>query len=80
MSAGTPPAGDPDPDPRLRDMLADAPETGSDFVARVRGRIHRRAAVSQVADPSWNLPKAVAVEMAFVLRHLFTAFGSKKGS
>lgn len=51
-----------------------------DFLVKVRRKIHRRTAASQVASFSWHMPRLVLLEMADVLRELFTAIGGRKGS
>ncbi len=52
--------------------------TSPDFVDKLRRRIHRRAASSQVVSFVWELPGVVAVEMAKVLSELVAAVGGKK--
>ena len=52
--------------------------TSPDFMTRVRRRIFRRTAVSQVASYSWNLPGVILLEMASVLGHLIKVFGTAK--
>jgi len=54
--------------------------TSPQFMNRVRGKIYRRTATSQLASYSWHLPKVVLVEMVGVLGHLFSALTSKKES
>ena len=53
-------------------------ETSARFLGRVRGRIHRRAATTQVAAYSWHLPKTTLLEMARLLTHLLQSFGTPK--
>jgi hypothetical protein len=55
-------------------------ETGPDFLAKVRNKIHRRTAASQLVSYSWHLPKVVLIEMASMLSHIFSAVGGKKES
>lgn len=55
-------------------------ETSPDFMARIRGKIYRRTATSQLATFSWHLPKLILVELATLLSHLFRAFGTKRDS
>ncbi|MEO7145891.1 MAG: hypothetical protein ABI165_20550 [Bryobacteraceae bacterium] len=80
-----PNGGDSDPPPggdakeegieALRDQEQ---ETSPDFVERVRGKIYRRATVSQFASYSWHLPKMILTELAGLLAHVFSAIGTKK--
>ena len=53
-------------------------ETSSRFVAKVRGRILRRIAASQVANYSWFLPGTALLEMARLLTHFLQSFGTNK--
>ena len=53
-------------------------EPSTDFIARVRRRIHRRTATSQVASYSWHMPKMILIEMISVIEHLLQAFGTSK--
>lgn len=53
-------------------------ETSPAFTAKVRRRIHRRAAAGQVAAYSWNLPKVALLEMARLLSHVVGTFGAGK--
>jgi hypothetical protein len=55
-------------------------ETSPDFMNRIRGRIYRRTAASQVASYSWHLPKTILLELARLLSHIFRAFGTPKDS
>jgi hypothetical protein len=55
-------------------------DTSSDFVNRVRNRIHRRAATTQAAAFSWHLPKVALLEMARLLTHLVASVGARKDS
>ena len=54
--------------------------TSSNFLARVRNKIHRRTAASQVASYSWNVPRVVVLELASILNYMFTAFIGKNRS
>jgi hypothetical protein len=65
------------PDDPLRVLRDQERETSTDFVAKVRRRIERRTAASQVAAYSWHLPKVVLVEMSGLIRHLIVAVGGK---
>ena len=65
------------PIPLLRDQEL---ETSPEFMARVRGKIHRRTATAQVATFSWQFPKIVLVEMIGLISHLFRSFGTTKDS
>lgn len=62
-----------------RELLEQERETSPDFVAKVRRRIHRRLTAAELAAFSWQLPKAVFLEMADMLRHLFVSAGGDKG-
>ncbi len=53
-------------------------ETSADFLHRIRKKIHRRAAASQVASFSWYLPRAVLFEMASLLGHVAHSITGKK--
>ena len=66
-----------EPIAELRDLEH---ETSPGFLSRVRKRIYRRTAVSQVATFSWHLPKVILVEMAGMLVHILSALGSRKGT
>jgi hypothetical protein len=55
-------------------------DTAPDFIARVRNKIHRRTAASQIVSYSWHLPRVVVLEMISVLSHVFTVFSGKKRS
>ena len=50
----------------------------ADFIAKLRRRIHRRAASSQVVALFWELPGAVLIEMAKLLGELVGAVGGRK--
>jgi hypothetical protein len=52
----------------------------SRFMARVRGKIYRRAATSHLASYSWHLPKLIFVEIINVLGQLFSGHGRGKDS
>jgi hypothetical protein len=55
-------------------------DTSAQFVGRVRGKIHRRTATSQVVTYSWSLPKLSLIELARLLTHLLQTFGANKES
>lgn len=61
----------------LRDLEQ---ETSAEFVLKVRRKIQRRNAASNVVSLSWHLPKMILAEMAGILHHLFTAMGGRKDS
>jgi hypothetical protein len=69
---------DQDPGPPISILRDQEHESSSDFMQRIRRRIYRRTAASQIASYSWHLPKIVLFEMTEVLAHLLKAFGSKK--
>lgn len=75
-----PDGGGPAPEDPIRVLLGQELDTSSDFVGRVRGRIRRRTAASQLASFSWNLPRLVLAEMTCMLNHVFTALGGKGNS
>ena len=76
-SAGAPGTGPAEEQP-IHLLMEQEWETSPDFIKRVRASIHRRTAASQLASFSWNLPKAILMEMAGVLGHLFKTAGGKK--
>ena len=45
----------------IRELRDQERETKPDFLARVRNRIHRRAATAQIASYSWHAPKLVLI-------------------
>lgn len=59
----------------IRALPSQEHETSPDFLARIRRRIYRRAATSQLASYSWNVPKLILIEMVSLLGHLFTMSG-----
>ena len=63
---------------RIPALLEQEHETSPDFVDRVRRKIYRRTATSQLASYSWHLPKTILIELASLLNHLFRTFGTKK--
>jgi hypothetical protein len=69
---------DLDPGPPIRALREQEHETSSDFIGRVRRRIYRRTAATQLASYSWDLPKVILFEMAEVFTHLLKTFGSNK--
>jgi hypothetical protein len=64
----------------IRALTEQEMETGPDFVAKVRNKIYRRTATSQVASFSWHLPKMILLEAAGMLEHFCKSFGMGKGS
>ncbi len=64
----------------IRALREQEHETSPDFMGRVRRKIYRRTAVSQVASYSWHLPKVVLMEVARLLGHLCRVFVTKKDS
>jgi hypothetical protein len=64
----------------IRLLMEQEWETSPDFIKRIRANIHRRAAASQLASFSWNLPKTILMELAGVLGHLFKTVNGKKES
>lgn len=67
---------DIDPGQPIRILREQDWETTSSFMGRVRSRIFRRTAASQLASFSWKVPQIALFEMVGVLGHLFSAFGS----
>ena len=53
-------------------------EPSLDFMQRVRGKIYRRTATTQLAAYSWHLPRVILVEMASLVGHFVKAFASNK--
>ena len=53
-------------------------ETSVRFTDKVRGRIHRRTATSQLTTYSWQLPQSTLLEMVRLLTHFFQSFGTRK--
>ena len=74
----SPNSGEPDPGQPILMLRDQEEETSSRFVAKVRGRIHRRTTASQVASYSWFLPGTALLEMARVLTHFLQSFGTNK--
>jgi hypothetical protein len=62
----------------VRLLLEQEREPSSDFLGRIRRRIHRRSATSQFAAFSWHLPKAVLLEMINVFGHIFSALDGRR--
>lgn len=55
-------------------------ETNSDFLAKVRNRIHRRSTTAQVVSYSWHASKLVLVEMASMVNYIFRVIGGNRRS
>ena len=53
-------------------------EPSPDFMNKIRRRIYRRTAGSQLASYSWHLPKMILIELARLIGHFVSAFGSTK--
>ncbi|MBL8176221.1 MAG: hypothetical protein JNK48_16200 [Bryobacterales bacterium] len=53
-------------------------EASAEFLARVRKKIHRRAAASQVATFSWHMPRAALLGMAELLGHVAQSLTGRK--
>jgi hypothetical protein len=69
----------PDPDESPIAFLKEHErDTATDFVARVRRKIDRRATASQFASYSWLLPKAMLIELAAILSHIFSNLSGKR--
>ena len=71
--------GEPDDEP-LAELREHENETAADFVSRVRNRIRRRSAASQLVAYSWHMPKMVLLEMASMLSHVLGEMGGRKDS
>jgi hypothetical protein len=64
---------------RLLDLLREQEwETSPDFAAKVHRKIERRTAASHYVSFSWNMSKAVLVELAGLLKHLAVNVDGKK--
>ena len=74
----SPNSDEPDPGQPILMLRDQEEETSSRFVAKVRGRIHRRTTASQVANYSWFLPGTALLEMARLLTHFLQSFGTNK--
>lgn len=74
----SPNTNDPDPGQPILILRDQEQQTSSRFVAKVRGRIHRRTVASQVVNYSWFLPGAALLEMARLLTHFLQSFGTNK--
>ncbi len=74
----SPNSDDSDPGQPILILRDQEEETSSRFVAKVRGRIHRRTTASQVASYSWFLPGTALLEMARLLTHFLQSFGTNK--
>jgi hypothetical protein len=68
----------PDPGQPIELLAQQEHETSADFLHRIRNKIHRRAATSQVASFSWYLPRAVLLEMAELLGHVAQSVAGRK--
>lgn len=68
----------PDPGEPLEILAAQEIEATAHFLPRLRRKIHRRVAVSQVASFSWHLPCTVLLEMARMLGHVAHSIEGKK--
>jgi hypothetical protein len=70
----------PDTGEPIRILLEQESQPSSGFIAKIRRKVYRRTATSQLAGFSWHLPKVIFVEMLGVFAHLFSAFGTDKDS
>jgi hypothetical protein len=73
------PNGEPADEP-VAELVNQEKETAPDFLSRVRNKIRRRSAASQLAAYSWHVPKLVLLEMASILSYVFAEFGGRKDS
>ena len=80
-----PPGGDstnapPDQEPGqpIRVLIDQELEPSLHFMERVRGKIYRRTATSQLASYSWHLPRVILLEMASLFGHFVKVFGTNK--
>jgi len=64
----------------VRELLNLEYDTSPVFLTGVRRKIHRRVATAHVASFSWNLPKAILLELIRLLGHSFGALGDTKGT
>jgi len=64
----------------IRALAGQERETSPDFMTKVRNRIYRRTAASQVASFSWHLPKTILMEMARMIAYLARVFAANKES
>jgi hypothetical protein len=62
----------------IAELMEQESDTHADFLAKVRNKIHRRTAASQLASYTWHMPKVVLIEMVSVLSYVFTAISGKK--
>lgn len=68
----------PQPDEPIRALAEQEVEPSSRFLQRVRSRIYRRTAASQLASYSWHLPKVILLEMVGVFSHVVKALATSK--
>jgi len=71
---------DEGPDEPIRELMNLERDTSPGFLSRVRRKIYRRSAVSQVATFSWHLPTVILVEMVGILGHILNVLSTRKGS
>jgi hypothetical protein len=72
------PASDQDVGEPIEILKEQELDTSPQFVAQVRGKIHRRTATSQLVTYSWNLPKVSLIELVRLLTHFLETFGTRK--
>jgi hypothetical protein len=62
----------------IRLLAGQEDQAAPDFVPKLRRRIHRRAASSQVVEFCWELPQIVLLEMVHLAVEVAVAVGGKK--
>ncbi len=71
---------DQDPGQPIAILKEAAIAPSTDFIGRVRRKIHRRTTASQLATYSWHMPKVVLLEMVGVFGHIVKMSATKKES
>lgn len=77
MSAGDG-SGPEEHDDPIQALAEQEDQAAADFVPKLRRRIHRRAASSQVVAFCWELPQIVFVEMVQLAVEVAATVGGKK--
>lgn len=62
----------------IRLFVGQEDQAARDFIPKLRRRIHRRAASSQVIAFCWELPQVVLFEMVHLAVEVAAAVGGKK--
>ena len=68
----------PEQEEPIRSLAGQEDQAASDFIPKLRRRIHRRATSSQVVSFCWELPQIVLFEMVHLVAEVAAAVGGKK--